>query len=371
MGVDLEQFKKALVTPSAVGLHRRRGPHPQTQDTAQRGDPGAHVLKARRQWQAHNTAIDPTALAKPAAASPGAISVFPVKELLGAEEVLARLWHEHTKSKMYKALTLGEILCRRTWAAGGEDPLQQSDPVSLGVFLPQDLVWEDRPVWALRSQRPKTGKVAGHAAGVAERAHGKEGLAPLGGLAQRDLQGDLFYRDRNVAHLCRGGLDLAEHEPGDHHQCVRPVGPEVPVPRRRWRPRPLMAAKTVDPPRQLPEQIGTSSCKAVSWRLEAPTLRKASADTGQGGTPQSPQMVTRDSTISRLRGTSARAGGEPAGAGAAFMSAAHREVWVCRPGRRPLLAKGPADARAAREASRAHKLRKGAAISQAVRARSP
>ena len=115
-------------------------------------------LKARRQWQARNTAIDPTALAKPAAASPGAISVataapggassdkppnnfpqwadqielcnnrllggqrreFPVKELLGAEEVLARLWHEHTKSKMYKALTLGEILCRRTWAAGGK-----------------------------------------------------------------------------------------------------------------------------------------------------------------------------------------------------------------------------------------------------------
>ena len=35
-------------------------------------------------------------------------------------KVLARLWHEHTESKMYKALTLGEILCRRTWAAGGE-----------------------------------------------------------------------------------------------------------------------------------------------------------------------------------------------------------------------------------------------------------
>ena len=113
-------------------------------------------LESRRQWQARNTAIAPAALAKPAVASPGAVAAasgggtssdkppkdfpqwadqieiynkrllggerreFPVKELLGAEEVLARLWHEHTKSNMYKALTLGEIISRRTWAAGGE-----------------------------------------------------------------------------------------------------------------------------------------------------------------------------------------------------------------------------------------------------------
>ncbi|CAE7863082.1 eIF3-S7, partial [Symbiodinium necroappetens] len=37
---------------------------------------------------------------------------FPVQELLGAEEVLARMWFEHTVTKMYTPITLGEILCR-------------------------------------------------------------------------------------------------------------------------------------------------------------------------------------------------------------------------------------------------------------------
>ena len=43
---------------------------------------------------------------------------FPVQELLGAEEVLARMWFEHTVTKMYTPVTLGEILCRRTWTPG-------------------------------------------------------------------------------------------------------------------------------------------------------------------------------------------------------------------------------------------------------------
>ena len=43
---------------------------------------------------------------------------FPVQELLGAEEVLARMWFEHTVTKMYTPVNLGEILCRRTWTPG-------------------------------------------------------------------------------------------------------------------------------------------------------------------------------------------------------------------------------------------------------------
>ena len=46
---------------------------------------------------------------------------FPAKQLLGAEEVLARLfYHEHTKSKAYGRLGLGKILSRRTYAASGQ-----------------------------------------------------------------------------------------------------------------------------------------------------------------------------------------------------------------------------------------------------------
>ena len=42
--------------------------------------------------------------------------VFPTQLLLGAEEILARLHHEHHKSKVYTPL---EILSRRTFAADG------------------------------------------------------------------------------------------------------------------------------------------------------------------------------------------------------------------------------------------------------------
>ena len=48
----------------------------------------------------------------------GVKRVFPTEKLLGAEDVLARLWHEHTKTKEYKPLGLGEIVARRTWTAG-------------------------------------------------------------------------------------------------------------------------------------------------------------------------------------------------------------------------------------------------------------
>ena len=45
---------------------------------------------------------------------------FPTNLLLGAEEVLARMYFEHTKSKEYTAVGLGEILQRRTFTAAME-----------------------------------------------------------------------------------------------------------------------------------------------------------------------------------------------------------------------------------------------------------
>ena len=45
---------------------------------------------------------------------------FPEAKLTGAEPILARMWHEHTKSKMYTPVTLGEILAKRTFTATGE-----------------------------------------------------------------------------------------------------------------------------------------------------------------------------------------------------------------------------------------------------------
>ena len=45
---------------------------------------------------------------------------FPERLLAGAEAILARLWHEHHKTKLYSPTALGEILSKRTFTATGE-----------------------------------------------------------------------------------------------------------------------------------------------------------------------------------------------------------------------------------------------------------
>lgn len=45
---------------------------------------------------------------------------FPEQELLGAESVLARTWHEHVVAKQYSPVHLGELLQKRSFTAAGE-----------------------------------------------------------------------------------------------------------------------------------------------------------------------------------------------------------------------------------------------------------
>ena len=47
----------------------------------------------------------------------GVRRVFPEKLLLGAEKVLARMYHEHRTSKLYTATPLGEIMAQRVWTS--------------------------------------------------------------------------------------------------------------------------------------------------------------------------------------------------------------------------------------------------------------
>jgi len=79
---------------------------------------------------------------------------FPVKELLGAEQVVTRLWHERHISKMYTPLQLGEILQHRSFSASGEvNPLSKS-PKKSGVLVVDDdrnLVESDDPTWVPKS----------------------------------------------------------------------------------------------------------------------------------------------------------------------------------------------------------------------------
>ena len=108
--------------------------------------------EARKQWAIHIEVPAPAAVPVPSAAPPGAVVPalpgdrppktfpewgplvkrynevtvageprdFPTNLLLGAEEVLARMYFEHTKSKEYTAVGLGEILQRRTFTAAME-----------------------------------------------------------------------------------------------------------------------------------------------------------------------------------------------------------------------------------------------------------
>ena len=69
---------------------------------------------------------------------------FPTRRLAGADAILARIYHEHTVSKAYTPLMLGEILAARTWtsadelnklAAGGRDSLAGSLQVVGGAVV--------------------------------------------------------------------------------------------------------------------------------------------------------------------------------------------------------------------------------------------
>ena len=79
---------------------------------------------------------------------------FPVEELLGAECVLARMYHEHNVSKSYTPVGLGEIVQRRSFTAAGEvNPLAKNVKKSTPLSLDDDhqLVQTDDPEWSPKS----------------------------------------------------------------------------------------------------------------------------------------------------------------------------------------------------------------------------
>lgn len=80
--------------------------------------------------------------------------VFPVQELIGAEQVLARMYHEKVVSKQFSPVLLGEILQKRSFNAAGEvNPLQKSPKKTTTLTMDEDhqLVQTEDPVWNPRS----------------------------------------------------------------------------------------------------------------------------------------------------------------------------------------------------------------------------
>ena len=78
---------------------------------------------------------------------------FPIQEILGADQVIARVWWEHTHSKLYSPVQLGEVLQSRTFQASGEvNPLAKPNrSTSKLTIADNELIKEDEPVWNPRS----------------------------------------------------------------------------------------------------------------------------------------------------------------------------------------------------------------------------
>lgn len=78
---------------------------------------------------------------------------FPEMELIGAESVLARMYYEHTVTKHYTPVELGEILTKRSFQASGEvNPLSQKRDKTTVLSLEDDkLVQENDKSWSPRS----------------------------------------------------------------------------------------------------------------------------------------------------------------------------------------------------------------------------
>lgn len=82
---------------------------------------------------------------------------FPTQEVLGAEVVLARMYHEHRRSRMFTPVLLGEILQARSFQSNGEvNPLAKQAKRSSSLVVEDGLViekeeknWEPRSVLAL------------------------------------------------------------------------------------------------------------------------------------------------------------------------------------------------------------------------------
>ena len=78
---------------------------------------------------------------------------FPGMQLAGAEQILAKLWHMHTRTKQYEPPGLGEVIQARTFTASGDvNPLREKKHASKGLRIEDDtLVPKEDPQWEPRS----------------------------------------------------------------------------------------------------------------------------------------------------------------------------------------------------------------------------
>ena len=82
---------------------------------------------------------------------------FPVRELMGAETIVARMWWEHHKTKLYTPLHLGELLQHRSFQSNGDlNPLAKGQKKLTNLALEdgslvqkEDAVWQPKSILAI------------------------------------------------------------------------------------------------------------------------------------------------------------------------------------------------------------------------------
>ena len=75
---------------------------------------------------------------------------FPTRRLAGADAVLSRIYHEHTVSKAYTPLLLGEILSARTWTSADELNKLAAGGREIQVVAGNIVAAEEKKAWEPR-----------------------------------------------------------------------------------------------------------------------------------------------------------------------------------------------------------------------------
>ena len=83
----------------------------------------------------------------------GVRRTFPEKQFLGAEKVLARMYHEHHTSKLYTATPLGEIMAQRVWMSFNTiNSNRKKDSSEKKLILDDKISEKAQENWDVRSQ---------------------------------------------------------------------------------------------------------------------------------------------------------------------------------------------------------------------------
>eukprot|EP00435_Cladocopium_sp_Y103_P054359 s601_g17.t1 len=156
-------------SPGSAGVYLARSPATMAAETCSRAhcsppddtwDDGTSELFGNSQWGDKAPKTLPAQIWQKQVSRYNAVTIegrprrFPEREVLGAEQVLGRMWFEHTTTKSYTPTGLGEILQKRSFTASGDvNPLQKQTKSVQLLRIEDDCLVQDEEgkSWTPRS----------------------------------------------------------------------------------------------------------------------------------------------------------------------------------------------------------------------------